>query len=137
MDLKVLRFLEKPINSERLYAGIDRAIDTLNDTTVGFYLRDGDMDYKKVLLCDLIMIETDRRRTKVYTDAEVFRTKKTLSEWQRELTEPFFMMPHNSFIINMNKIVKFSRTEIELEGGKSIISCRWHPSVRRRQSVYL
>ena len=97
---------------------IDRAIDTLNDTTVGFYLRDGDMDYKKILLCDLIMIETDRRRTKVYTDAEVFRTKKTLSEWQRELTEPFFMMPHNSFIINMNKIVKFSRTEIELEGGK-------------------
>lgn len=83
LDLKVLRFLEKPINSERLYAGIDRAIDTLNDTTVGFYLRDGDMDYKKVLLCDLIMIETDRRRTKVYTDAEVFRTKKTLSEWQR------------------------------------------------------
>lgn len=118
LDLKVLRFLEKPINSERLYAGIDRAIDTLNDTTVGFYLRDGDMDYKKILLCDLIMIETDRRRTKVYTDAEVFRTKKTLSEWQRELTEPFFMMPHNSFIINMNKIVKFSRTEIELEGGK-------------------
>lgn len=118
LDLKVLRFLEKPINSERLYAGIDRAIDTLNDTTVGFYLRDGDMDYKKILLCDIIMIETDRRRTKVYTDAEVFRTKKTLSEWQRELTEPFFMMPHNSFIINMNKIVKFSRTEIELEGGK-------------------
>ncbi len=32
LDLKVLRFLEKPINSERLYAGIDRAIDTLNDT---------------------------------------------------------------------------------------------------------
>lgn len=92
LDLKVLRFLEKPINSERLYAGIDRAIDTLNDTTVGFYLRDGDMDYKKILLCDLIMIETDRRRTKVYTDAEVFRTKKTLSEWQRELTEPFFMV---------------------------------------------
>ena len=106
LDLKVLRFLEKPINSERLYAGIDRAIDPLNDTTVGFYLRDGDMDYKKILLCDIIMIETDRRRTKVYTDAEVFRTK------------PFFMMPHNSFIINMNKIVKFSRTEIELEGGK-------------------
>lgn len=76
LDLKVLRFLEKPINSERLYAGIDRAIDTLNDTTVGFYLRDGDMDYKKILLCDLIMIETDRRRTKVYTDAEVSRHKE-------------------------------------------------------------
>lgn len=57
LDLKVLRFLEKPINSERLYAGIDRAIDTLNDTTVGFYLRDGDMDYKKILLCDIVMYD--------------------------------------------------------------------------------
>ena len=85
MDLKVLRFLEKPINSERLYAGIDRAIDTLNDTTVGFYLRDGDMDYKKILLCDLIMIETDRRRTKVYTDAEVFRTKYMCSPTGKRL----------------------------------------------------
>lgn len=54
LDLKVLRFLEKPINSERLYAGIDRAIDTLNDTTVGFYLRDGDMDYKRYCFATLL-----------------------------------------------------------------------------------
>lgn len=54
LDLKVLRFLEKPINSERLYAGIDRAIDTLNDTTVGFYLRDGDMAIKRYCFATLL-----------------------------------------------------------------------------------
>lgn len=66
------------------------------------------------------MIETDRRRTKVYTDAEVFRTKKTLSEWQRELTEPFFMMPHNSFIINMNKIVNSQERKSNLRAAKAL-----------------
>lgn len=64
LDLKVLRFLEKPINSERLYAGIDRAIDTLNDTTVGFYLRDGDGIYRYTVDFGLLRHKYSRLQVK-------------------------------------------------------------------------
>ena len=38
MDLRAFRFFEKPFNAERLYSGLDKAMEYIDETYIDFYL---------------------------------------------------------------------------------------------------
>lgn len=115
-DMNVLRFLEKPIVPERLYGGLDRAVEIIDKATVSFFLCDDKNTYKSILAEDIVMVVTEYRHTRVYTMNGSYSTNQKLCVWQNKLTASYFVMPHGSYIINMNKIIQFSRTEIVLRG---------------------
>lgn len=115
-DMNVLRFLEKPIDPERLYGGLERAIEIIDKATVSFFLCDEENTYKSILAEDIVMVATEYRHTRVYTVNGSYSANQKLSIWQDKLTASYFVTPHASYIINMNKIVQFSRTHVVLRG---------------------
>lgn len=44
MDLNVFRYIDKPIQSKRLYNGLDKAIDLINNNEITFKTREPDTD---------------------------------------------------------------------------------------------
>lgn len=139
-DMNVLRFLEKPIVPERLYNGLDKAIEMINKAFVDFCLFDKEHTHKSIPADDIIMVATEHRHTKVYTDYEIFVANHKLSDLQDLLKASYFVMPHASYIINMNKIVRFSRAEVVLGGKEEYavsVASRRQSEFRRILTGYL
>ena len=56
MDLRVFRFFEKPFDVNRLYSGLDKALEYLDETYIDVYLAQGGT-HLKVLVDDIYYIE--------------------------------------------------------------------------------
>lgn len=71
-------------------------------------------------------IERDKRITKIHTLKEVFLTTMKMSEVEEYLDKKKFMVCHNSFIVNVEKVRVFGRGEITLRSGKKVPVSRSH-----------
>lgn len=67
MDLGVARFFDKPINSERFYKGLEKAITRVDNTEIKFYLKDKSQGVAAVRSRDIIFVEIKSRKVKVIT----------------------------------------------------------------------
>ena len=113
LDLGITRFFDKPINSERFYQGIEKAIEKVDNTEIKFFLKDQD-GVISVKCNDIILVEITGRKTKVVTVKGTYYSKDNIKKWKNKLCKSYFESPHNSFIINMNYVTYFSKECIVL-----------------------
>lgn len=71
-------------------------------------------------------IERDKRITKIHTLTGIVLTTMKMSEVEAYLDKERYVMCHNSFIVNMEKIRIFGRAEITLRSGDKVPISRSH-----------
>ena len=124
MDLNALRFFSKPLDIKRLHEGLDKALLTIDESTVEILLKNGN-EVKKVYSNEIIMIEISGKHTTVYTASETFESKNKIVFWLEKLNKSYFHHVHKSFIINSNYITEYKRDEVILNNKyKAPISYR-------------
>lgn len=114
MDLGITRFFDKPINSERFYEGLNRAITQVDNTEVKIYLKDDEYGFEKVYCRDIICVEISGRKTKITTQNKIYFSNENIKVWHEKLNKSYFDYPHKSFIINTNYITYYNRDFIVL-----------------------
>ncbi len=119
MNLFALRFIKKPIDHKRLYNGIDKAVDLINEDEISFYLKDS-KTIKNVKANEIMYIEIGDHKTMVFTENNSYDSSENLDFWERKLTNVCFSRPHKSFILNMEYIDTYQRNEVTLKNGKII-----------------
>ena len=119
MDLHIFRFFEKPFDEKRLYAGLDKAMEYLDETYVDIFLDKGG-ESVRVLVDDTIYIKRENRKITVFTTNGTYTTKSTFEELVSKLPNTFFYLVHKSFLVNIHYITKYGYKEIYL--GKTRIS---------------
>lgn len=113
MDLNILRYLCKPLNVERLYKGLEKALELIDNTLIDFYLKK-DNSLMQVPISSIIYIEIENRGTKIVTDENTYYSKESIKYWREKLIQSYFYSVHSSFIINMNYITNYKRDELVL-----------------------
>lgn len=140
MDLRAFRFFEKPFNPKRLYAGLERAMEYIDESYVDFYVS-ANNEQTKILTNDVIYIERANRQVTLVTVNGVYKTKETFDEWCSILQNSFFYRVHKSIIVNLHYITKYRYNEIVLNNTIVIpIASRkqadfhkfWYRYLRRR-----
>ena len=111
MDLRVFRFFEKPFDVNRLYSGLDKALEYLDETYIDVYLAQGGT-HLKVLVDDIYYIKRENREIIVVTKNGEYKTTQTLEYWKEKLPNTFFYLVHKSFLINLHYVTKYSYTEV-------------------------
>lgn len=129
MDLHAFRFFEKPFNAERLYLGLDKAMEYINETYIEFYLCDGKRQ-TKILVDDIIYIEHQNRKVFLNEKNGSHITTENLVEWKAKLPHSFFYQVHKSFIVNLHYVEEYNYTELYLIGGRRI------PIASRKQADF-
>jgi two-component system LytT family response regulator len=129
LDLNVLRFLNKPINSQRLYAGLEKAISLIDNTVVEIMLKDG-LDMVNIPINDIMYVEIVDRKTKIATKTKTYFSKQNMDFWQEKLSASFFFQTHKSFIVNLKFIVHYQRDTVKMKNGDSV------PIAFRKQSQF-
>lgn len=102
LDLGITRFFDKPIDSQRFYEGMDKAISKIDNTELRFYLKDSNKGVVTVRSKDIIFVEIIGRKTKIHTKSHEYLSKDGIKVWKARLNKSYFEIPHNSYIIKSN-----------------------------------
>lgn len=53
---------------------------------------------------DIIVVEADKKESRVYTTKECYLTKMKISDWEEQLPENQFYRCHRSYLVNLSKV---------------------------------
>lgn len=129
MDLRAFRFFQKPFNAERLYSGLDKAMEYINETYVDCYLQDG-KDQTKILIDDIKYIERQNRKVYLNEINGQHITSENFEDWTAKLPHNFFYQVHKSFLVNLHYVDRYNYTELYLTDGTRI------PIASRKQADF-
>lgn len=118
MDLNVFRYIDKPIQAKRLYNGLDKAIDLINNKEITFKTRnDGIVTIHKN---DIIYVEVKRKIVYVNTIEKQYIAREKMDFFKENLTASYFAIPHISYVINFNFVKKFQRDKVQLKNNQIV-----------------
>lgn len=136
-ELDAVDYLLKPISFERFLKAVNKVIQTsysVSDAptfTSSFVYFRADRKMVKVFLNEILYIESYRDYVIIHLEkAGELRVKLTLNHVERFLPCNQFLRIHRSFLVSINKITAFTKTDveigkIELPIGKSF-TCFFH-----------
>jgi two-component system LytT family response regulator len=129
-ELDVVDYLMKPIRFDRFLKAVNKAYplngaaahlkpvvtpavaEKKNESFV--YFR-ADRKMVKVMLDDILYIESMKDYIKVFTRQGVIITKQSISSVEAMLPEKLFVRTHRSFIVSINKIKSFTNELVEID----------------------
>lgn len=132
-ELDVIDYLLKPIRFDRFLRAVNKALPqkqqelkkpllpTLENTKQAasfIYLR-VDRKMIKVLLDDILYIESDKDYVKVYTESGHIITRQTIASVEAMLSESQFLRVHRSYIVSLRKLKSFTTETVEI-GDKEL-----------------
>ena len=117
-DVAALHYLIKPVNTEKLYAVLDKAVKNLIKITNAVFIPADDGDIK-VLLDDIIYIESFDHFIEIVTIHEKLTVKMPMYKLESNLDSNFTRC-HRCYIVNLKYIKKITRTEITLDSNETI-----------------
>ncbi len=143
-ELDIVDYLLKPIQFDRFVKAVSKAfqyalpvaapaVETA-PPTVGkdafVYFR---MDRKmvKVILADIMYVESMKDYVKIHTCDGVIITKQSISSVAAMLPEEVFIRTHRSFIVNIGKIRSYTHELIEIEKMEIPIGKLFRNGVRK------
>lgn len=91
----------------------------------------------KVLLKDIIYIESLKEYVRIYTEQNTIVTKFQIGELQRTLAITDLLRIHRSYVVAKNKITAFSATEVEIDGKSLPIGRTYREEVQAVLSKFL
>lgn len=79
-----------------------------------------DIGLRKIVLKDIIYIETEKHHILIHTKEKEIRCHNTMKEMESILDEKWFFRCHNSYIVNLDEIARIDKRIIYLKNGSNI-----------------
>jgi two-component system, LytTR family, response regulator len=127
-ELDVVDYLMKPIRFDRFLKAVNKAYPLTGQATKpvaptvmeekkneSFVYFRADRKMVKVMLDDILYIESMKDYIKVNTVQGVIITKQSISSVEAMLPEKLFVRTHRSFIVSINKIKSFTNELVEVD----------------------
>lgn len=112
-------FLVKPIKEKKLVDAINRALKKIREEDRNCLLLQSRGEIVKVKIDDIWYVESSRRNLTIYEAGESSRVLMKLSDMEKLLPE-YFLRCHQSYLVNLDRIKKFTLDGIVLIDGRVI-----------------
>ena len=113
--MSALHYLIKPVDTEKLFPVLDRAVNNLQYRQRAVLVTSPDGDVK-VSLADICYVESENVHVAVHTVSGVYRSRIALAKFAEQLDETFIKV-HRSYIVGLKYIKKISRSDITMLNG--------------------
>ncbi|MBQ1954851.1 MAG: response regulator transcription factor [Clostridia bacterium] len=117
-EVAALHYLLKPVREEKIFPVLDRALNVIekNDRFLTLETPESTL---RLAFKDIFRLEVRANYVTVHSVRGEVTVKRTLSEIEALLDERFFRVGR-SHIINLNSIIKVTKTEVYLSSGDSV-----------------
>lgn len=117
-EVSVLHYLLKPVEKEKLFSVLDKAVRNLPLTEASIlWQTEGEM--LVIPLRAIRYLEAKGHYLTLYTDTGNYTKKASITAFSERLDERFFRC-QRSFAVNLHRVKRVTRTEIELISGERI-----------------
>lgn len=120
----IVDYLVKPFSFDRFLKAINKAKDRIEtpkskeEETKETIFLNVDKTLHKIVLNDILYIESDRNYITVVTTKQKLSYIDSLKNWVEKLPESQFIQTHKSFIINRTYVDKISGNEIYVNSNR-------------------
>ena len=140
MDLDILRYIDKPLEKERIFVALDRAVERINNGKICICDKSNHIYHIKKR--DIIYIESYLKRVYIYTNNDTIVANISLKDLKEKiLSTLYFACPHNSYVVNLNYLKLYSRAKIIINvGNKTVdipVSSRHQTDFRKAYLNYM
>ena len=109
---KPAAYITKPFKKADLVANINLILSNKKESVnTDIILKNGYNNYK-ISINTIKYIETDGNYITVVTDFKKIVLRQTLDSFLQELNNTIFLKVHRSYVVNVNKVKKYSKKEI-------------------------
>lgn len=128
-DVQAFHYITKPFDIEKATQVILSAIDLLNDRNTIFTYNTR-KSVNTIYLSQILYIESKSRKLVIHTtDSEEIEFYGKMKDAASKITALNFGQPHNSYLVNMEKIKKVESSYIIMQNDQKIlISKKFHNS---------
>lgn len=121
MDLKVFRFLSKPIDENRFLKSMEIALNLYHQNTEAIVLDKFD-EHHTIFTTDILYLTIENRKTRVITKHGEYLLNQKFDYWKSRLNAyGYFAQSHYSFIVNLKNVTDFNKKEIIISSGSDKI----------------
>ena len=125
-ELDVVDYLLKPVQFDRFLKAVNKAfvlkgqqpgeVKVVRDITrsEGFVYFRVDRKMVKVMLQDILYVESMKDYVKIFTGSETLITKQSLNAVEAMLPEKQFIRTHRSFIVSLSKVRSYTHELVEV-----------------------
>jgi len=114
-EVSALHYLLKPVDLKKLYSVLDKAAENLSQSEKRLCVS---YDRQTIFLplSKITHIEAQKQYVVIYTEADSYKMKTTLTDTEKQLDKYFFKC-QRSFIVNLSYIVRIKPDCVELKNG--------------------
>ncbi len=121
-DVEAFQYLLKPIQTDKLKNVLEKATKKMQiDANIDFLMISANRQIQKVFLKDILYIESIGRIAKIHCNNGTLETYEQIGILEDKLSDKFFFRCHNCFLVNLNFVDAFNKTEVRLENGEKIM----------------
>lgn len=135
-DVEAFNFLIKPVNEEKLKNVLKKAVVKVttckNDD---FLIIFSEHQIKKILLRDILYIESVGRTVKIRCNSGVLETYKQIGDLEQTLSDKHFFRCHKSFLLNLEYVSRFDKAEIVMENGDTVYLARKRAKIFQKEII--
>ena len=107
-------YLVKPLREEKFKQVLDRALHILKPQ---FFIHSSADSMLRIPTSEIIYFESRNYMLLVHTASETHKMKRSLKTIEQELCGSDFLRIHASYIVNLNKVLRISKEEVEMSNG--------------------
>lgn len=113
MDLRVFRYLSKPIDEQRLVRNLEAALKLYSSMTATLPVKTKD-GVHTIHTSHIVAIEAVEHEVIIHTTDGDYHTVQNMQYWLDNLPSGMFFQSHRSFIVNLEHVTDFDHTVIHL-----------------------
>lgn len=114
-EVNALRYLTKPIRSEKLQELLDYVQERLQEQRT-LWLKT-DMGEERVLVKEILYLEAQNQNILIRTAERDYLVRYNLGEYEKELSEDGFFRIHRGYLVALRHIKSLGRHEVTLSGS--------------------
>ena len=137
----IVDYLVKPFSFDRFLKAINKVrdkienIEDISDDESETIFLNVDKTHHKIVLNDIVLIESDRNYITVVTKSQKLSYIDSLKNWSAKLPENQFTQVHKSFIINNKYVDKISGNEVYVDRHRIPIGRTYKQEFLRKMKI--
>lgn len=130
--VEAFRYVDKTKMKDELKEAFEKVREIIKENNLWLMGTDGNIT-KKVLLEDILYIETDGRGSVINTMSKSYGCSEKINDLERKLEEYGFFKSHKSFLINLKSVEHIDKKFAYFtENKKAYVSVRKYTEMKKR-----
>lgn len=118
-EVGAISYLLKPINEDKLANALHKVWEASRKNSDVLFV-DTKEGVEKIYLNEILYIESDKHNSKVVTVRTELLSVQGIGKYVETLAEKGFVITHRSFLANIRRIKKITKSDVHLDNGATV-----------------